>query len=140
MALSGLLHPQVDADLDDVSKELESNGQYRPVADARRLRPHERISDVWSERPRSDHLHVFVRLLSVVSTAGDTHSESFMLRIAPAQDARLKMHAHPTQPNGPNLMTLTSSFRILFLLLVNTRLSFQCQADSQCLKLEMIAS
>lgn len=108
MAPVSLLHPQINADLHDVEGDIISKGQYRPtdIADCRRLWSRETISDIWPEQPSSEHLHVFVSLPSGVSTADDARGECFVLRIAPAQEIRLRIHACSTQPN---LMTLTNS-------------------------------
>jgi len=61
MAPAGLLHPQVDADFDDV-EQIISAGQYRPNANNQPLQTRREISDVWPEKPDCDRLHVFVSL------------------------------------------------------------------------------
>ena len=66
MIPAGLLHPQTDVALDLFFQEID-NGQYRPNANDRKLRSHERISAVWPEGPSHDKLHVFIALPDVQS-------------------------------------------------------------------------
>lgn len=80
---TGLLHPQIDADLRDVEGDITSNGQYRPTTVSQRLWEEENVSDIWPEPPPDGRLHVFVQLSGVVSIADDAGGECFMLRIAP---------------------------------------------------------
>ena len=80
---TGLLHPQIDADLSDVEEDITSNGQYRPTTVGQQLWGRTKVSDIWPEPPSSEHLHVFVQLSSVVSIADDAGGECYMLRIAP---------------------------------------------------------
>jgi len=75
MTPADFLHPQSDADLDDVERDITSKGQYRPIAVGRRLWPEDKISDIWPEQPPGGHLHIFIRLPSRVSTADDAHAE-----------------------------------------------------------------
>jgi hypothetical protein len=61
MAPAGFLHPQVDADLDDVEDDIRS-GRYRPNADGRQLQVHKTIATVWPEQPPDNHFSVYVGL------------------------------------------------------------------------------
>ena len=64
MASAGLLHPQIDANFEEVEKDI-TEGQYRPNVN-NPLLARKRISDVWPAQPPDDHLHVFVSLPRVV--------------------------------------------------------------------------
>jgi hypothetical protein len=61
MASIGLLHPQVDVDLDSVMGAIFC-GQYQPDVKDELLPPHREISNVWSKQPPRQNLHVFITM------------------------------------------------------------------------------
>lgn len=70
MASAGLLHMQVDVDINAVEDKIRSS-EYQPDAnDQPRLLQTMKtmtspISEVWPEPPPNSHLHIFIRLPDV---------------------------------------------------------------------------
>lgn len=85
MALGRLLHLQIDADLNDVERQNESNGHYRPTIDGQRLHKRHKISYIWPKQPSDELLHVFVRRPPRVLAADGARGECATLRIASAR-------------------------------------------------------
>lgn len=127
---TGLLHPQIDADLRDVKGDILSNGHYRPPADGQLLWPEDTVSDIWPEPPPGRCIHVFIRLSSAVSTAHDAGGECFIYfalpRVKyPTKDARLLnsaekddydklleyTHTSPLVCGAPSTVAKASEFR-----------------------------
>lgn len=85
MASAGLLHPQVNVDLDAVEDEIIMRGEYRPDANDQSQPLHtvkgrtSLISEVWPEPPPHGHLHVFVGRPGVVDSPTSSSEWFFSL-------------------------------------------------------------
>ena len=77
MASAGLLHPQVDEDLNAMNKALCA-GQRQLNTKGQPLQNIQTISNVWPQLPRKDRLHVYVSV--------DKTGEYFICFFAPLQD------------------------------------------------------
>jgi hypothetical protein len=82
----GLLHPQVDVDINEETQKRIKAGQYRPAPNNQVLSAM-KISDIW-ERPPDRHVHVFVGLPSEVGspTPVDVGGECLIHLFLLAQD------------------------------------------------------
>jgi hypothetical protein len=79
MASAGLLHPQVDEDLNAVDQFIRADQcQFRVDTNSEPLRNVHTISDVWGQMPPKGRLHVYVSV--------DATSEYFICLFGPSQD------------------------------------------------------
>jgi hypothetical protein len=60
MASAGSLHVQVDVNFNEEMRRQTEAGEYQLPPNGRKLDPMEEISNVWSEPPPDDHLHLYV--------------------------------------------------------------------------------
>ncbi len=78
MAPAGLLHLQVDVNIQTIEELIETR-QYPGPSNGQLLRKVDPISDVWPSQPPKTHLNVYVRLPDGVggSTIVASNSEYF---------------------------------------------------------------
>src|SRR5712671_5393802 len=111
MASAGLLHPQIDVNLEEVEDSI-TEGQYRPNVN-NPLLARKRISDVWPAQPPDDHLHVFVSLPSGMGspTLAYDGGECFIRLFALAQGwSRSFHHTHCSSYISCHLLSIHSRY------------------------------